>query len=147
MKIEGSIVVNKPRLTVTSYFADPAFLGEYQDGFVKKEFISGQEGQDGAVSKMYYKSGKRKMELTETIVTNRLPDSFEAFYHHKHMDNTMKCRFEELGPEKTMYHYEYEYVRFSGFIPKLMAALFPGVFRKQGEKWLNQFKEFVENNG
>jgi hypothetical protein len=39
---------------------------------------------------MYYKQGKRELELTETITANRLPDSFEASYHHIHMDNTMK---------------------------------------------------------
>jgi hypothetical protein len=26
----------------------------------------------------------------------------------------------------------------------LMAILFPGIYRKQGEKWMKQFKEFVE---
>lgn len=29
-------------------------------------------------------------------------------------------------------------------MPKLMAILFPGIFKKQGEKWMRQFKEFAE---
>ena len=113
-------------------------------GSLMKELVSGQMGQEGAVSKMYYKFGKRDMELTETVTKNRLPDSFEAFYHHQHMDNTMKCRFVPLDDNKTRYEYEFEYTRISWVMPKLMAILFPGMFRKQGEKWMRQFKAFAE---
>ncbi len=84
------------------------------------------------------------MILTETIVSNELPHSFEAFYHHKHMDNSMKCTFAEIVPNKTQCKYEFEYTRINWFMPRLVAILFPGMYRKQGEKWMNQFKEFVE---
>ncbi|MEX0288491.1 MAG: SRPBCC family protein [Flavobacteriaceae bacterium] len=144
MKFEGSVIIKKPRDIVTALFIDPNHNGEYQDGFIKKELISGEAAQDNAISKMYYKYGKRDMELTETILKNDLPYSFEAFYHHKHMDNTMTCTFIEMGPEKTEYKYEVEYTRVNWFLPKLMAILFPGMYRKQGHKWMIQFKEFVE---
>ena len=78
MKVQGSIDVDKSRDEVVKYFADPSYLGEFQDGFEKKELIEGTQGQAGAVSKMYYKYGKQEMELTETITLNQLPDSFEA---------------------------------------------------------------------
>jgi len=146
MKFSGSLDINKPRDRVVALFADPAHLGEYQDGFVKKELISGEQGQDGAVSKMLYKYGKHDMELTETITANRLPETFEAFYHHKHMDNTMRCRFVVLDDDRTRYEYEFEYTRMSWVIPKLIAILYPGMYRKQGEKWMRQFKEFVERS-
>jgi len=144
MKFSGSVEIAKSRSEVVGYFKDPSYLGEYQDGFVKKELVSGESGEKGAISKMYYKYGKRDMELTETITANRLPDSFEAFYHHKHMDNTMKCRFIELGNSRTKYEYEFEYTRMNWVMPRLIAILFPGMYRRQGEKWMKQFKEFVE---
>jgi len=144
MKFKGSIEINKPREKVAELFADPANLKEYQDGFVKKELINGKEGEDGAVSKMYYKFGKHNMELTETIISNRLPDSFESSYHHKHMDNTMKSEFVAVEDNRTRYEYEIEYTRINWVLPKLMAILFPNMYRKQGEKWIRQFKEFVE---
>ena len=146
MKFSGAIEINKPRALVAKLFADPKNLKEYQDGFVRKELQSGQEGQTGAVSTMYYSDGKRDMILTETILSNNLPDSFEAAYHHKHMDNTMKCSFTEITPNKTRYDYEFEYTRINWFLPKLMAILFPGMYRKQGEKWMQQFKDFVEKS-
>jgi hypothetical protein len=144
MKYKSSIVINKPQADVAELFADPGNLVEYQDGFVRKELVSGKMGEVGAVSKMYYKYGERDMELTETITSNRLPDSFEATYHHEHMDNTMKCTFEPLGDDKTRYQAEYEYTRINWVMPRLMTILFPNMYRKQGEKWMEQFREFVE---
>ena len=144
MKISGSIKIRKPKEEVVRYFADPQYLGEYQEGFVRKEHVSGEPQTPGAVSTLFYEGNGRKMELTETITTNNLPDTFEAFYHHKHMDNTMKCSFREIDANTTDYLYEFEYTRINWVMPKLMAILFPGVYRKQGEKWMNNFKLFVE---
>ena len=145
MKFKGSIEINKPRNEVVKYFSDPTYLSEYQDGFVKKELIRGEAGKDGAVSMMFYNDGKREMELEETITANRLPERFESRYHHKHMDNTMACSFTVVDENTTRYEYEYEYTRINWVMPKLMAILFPSMYRKPAEKWLNQFKTFVEN--
>ena len=145
MKIQGSIEINAPRNKVIEYFSNPEYLKEYQDGFVSKELISGNFGQNGAVSKMLYQTGKRKMTLVETIINNDFPESFDAHYHHKFMDNTMKCYFQELDSSTTKYSYEVEYTRINWFLPKLMALLFPSIYRKQIEKWVRQFKHFVEN--
>ncbi len=144
MKIKGSKDINKSQKIVSEFFADPKYLGEYQDGFIRKELISGKEGATGAISKMYYKQGKQDMVLSETITNNQLPDTFEATYHHKHMDNTMKCSFTSIDENNTRYDYEFEYTRIDWVMPRLMAILFPGIYRKMGEKWMRQFKEFVE---
>lgn len=146
MKFNHSIIINKPRDIVVKYFADPQYLKEYQDGFIKKELVSGIPGEDGAISKMYYDDGKRKMELTETITANRLPDYFDASYHHMHMDNTLKSTFTAISENQTRYDSDGEYTAFRGFIPKMMGLFFPGIFRRQAQKWLNNFKEFVEKN-
>lgn len=144
MKIKGSIDINKPQSVVAELFADPAHMGEYQDGFLRKELISGDMGQEEAVSKIYYQYGKHEMELTETITLNQLPDRFEAHYHHVHMDNTMVGVFVSIDDHTTRYEYEFEYTRFNWVMPRLIAILFPGVYRRQVEKWMRQFKAFVE---
>ncbi|MBQ4822107.1 SRPBCC family protein [Aquimarina sp. MMG016] len=144
MKYQGSVIIDRSREIVTALFMNSDYNKEYQDGFIKKELISGVAGQNGAKSKMYYKYGKRDMILTEIITKNNLPDSFEASYYHKHMDNTMKCTFIQISENQTRYEYEYEYIRMNWVLPKLMAILFPSIYRKQGEKWMQQFKTFVE---
>ena len=145
MKHGGFIDINQSIDVVAKYFADPQYLGEYQEGFVKKELEKGEAGKAGAVSKMSYENGKYKMELTETIIANNLPHSFEAFYHHKHMDNTMKCTFEALGEKKTRYHTEVVYTRIDWVLPRLMAMLFPGMYKKPARRWMENFKKFIED--
>ena len=141
---KGFIDINQSLTKVAEIFANPDNLKEYQDGFIRKELVTGNEGEVGAVSNMYYKHGKNEMELVETITKNNLPHSFEASFYHIHMDNTMKCTFEALSDKVTRYNYEYKYTRNNWFMPKLISILFPSMYRKPAEKWLRQFKEFAE---
>ncbi len=144
MKFTCSVTVNKPRAQVAEFFSNPKYLKEYQEGFIRKLHISGEEGQTGAISKMYYKMGKGEMELTETITDNNLPDYFSGQYHHKHTDNTMLCTFKELDNNTTQCDWQIEYTAFRGFIINAMKTLFPSMFKKQVQKWLQNFKVFVE---
>ncbi len=144
MKFNCSIIINKPKDIVAKYFAHPTYLNRYQDNFIRKEFITGEVGQQDSIAKMYYKQGKGEMELVETITLNRLPDEFIGQYTHKNMDNTMRCVFTALSENQTQYDSEIEYTEFRGFVIKTIAFLFPWMFKKQVQKWLNNFKEFVE---
>ena len=144
MKHNGFIEIKKPHHQVAQLFMDPDSYKEYQDGFLRKELVKGVIGQAGAVSKIYYQFGKSEMEMEETILANRLPDFFEAVYHHKHMDNTMKCRFIAIDEFSTRYEYEYEYTRINWVMPRLMSILFPSMYRKPAEKWIGQFKTYIE---
>ncbi len=145
MKFNASTEINQSIDKVVEVFADPSHLINYQRGFIKKELISGELGAKGAVSKIYMKHGKHDMELTETVIENKLPDSFEAFYHHKHMDNTMKTMFTAVADGKTRYDTEIEYTRINWVLPRLMFILFKGMYRKHGELWMNDFKAYVES--
>lgn len=146
MKFNCTVVVNRPIQEVVRLFEDPNYLSEYQDGFLRKELISGTAGSVDAVSLMYYKQGKQEMEIEETVLTSNLPDEFVGFYHHKHMDNTMYVSFTDLGNQQTEYYTEIDYTAFRGLMPRLLALLFPGMFKKQVQKWLDNFKEFAESN-
>lgn len=144
MKFICSVTINRPKEKVARLFADPGTLKEYQEGFLKKEPVSGDAGKEGAVSKMFYRTGKQEMELIETITVNRLPDEFNASYHHKNMDNTMKSTFTAIDDHTTRYDAEIEYTAFRGFIPKIMGLFFRGMFKSQVRKWLDNFKRFAE---
>ncbi len=144
MKFTCTIEINKPKAFVANLFGNPDHLKEYQETFISKELVKGNKGENGAVSRMLYRMGNGEMELTETIIESKLPDSFYANYYHKHMDNTMLCTFEALGENSTRYNSEIDYIAFRGFVPKAMALLFPSVFKKQVNKWLVNFKNFAE---
>lgn len=146
MQFTCSVTINAPKEKVAAYFINPAYLKEYQDGFLRKELISGEQGQVNSISKLYYKQGKREMELTETIQVHKLPDEFMAQYHHKFTDNTMKSTFTALSENETRYDAEINYTAFRGFMVKVMVFIAPGFFKKQVAKWLHNFKIFVEKS-
>ena len=145
MKFSCSVTINKPKEHVIKYFMNTEYLKEYQEGFLKKELISGPEQEEGSIAKLYYKMGKGHMELTETVIENKLPDYFYAQYYHKHTENTMKTHFKEISDNATQLTSEIHYTAFKGFMIKTLAFLFPGMFKKQVQKWLNNLKTFAES--
>ncbi len=145
MKFMCSVTVAQPREKVIDLFMNPDNLKHYQTGFIKKEQLSGAPQQNGATAKLYYKMGKGVMELTETVIENNLPNSFHAQYHHKNTDNTMKSSFKVINDNTTLLESEIDYTAFRGFLIKVMAFLFPGMFKKQVQKWLNNLKAYAEN--
>ena len=144
MKFTCSITVNKSRDEVTRLWQNPDNLKEWQDGFISFTHIEGEAGKNGAKSRMLYMIRGKEMELIETIIDNSLPNRFKGRYDHKHMSNTMENTFTALSENQTRWDAEIEYVLFNGFMIKLMAKLFPSMFKKQTQKWLDQFKVFAE---
>lgn len=147
MKYNCQTEINLPVSKVVELWQDEKNFKEWQDGFVKIKHISGEPGTVGAKSKICLEQGKRKMELLETITSIDLPHEKSATYEHRHMTNTLTTRFKSLGDNRTLYIAEVEYTKFNGLMPKLMALLFPGMFKKQNQKWLDQFKAFAERRG
>lgn len=145
MKFKSSIIINRPRDTIVAIFSNSEYLKEYQEGFLRKVVVQGNEWENGTISKVYYKNGRYEMELTETIVANLLPDSLEAYYHHKHMDNSYKTSFTVIKDNQTEYGVEGEYTRINWIMPKLIAILFPNMYRKPVKRWMVNFKNFVED--
>ncbi len=146
MKFESSIIIDVEREKLVQLFINPDYLKHYQTGFLRKELVSGEAMQAGAISKMYYQQGKSEMELTETIVENNLPDSFHGNYHHKHMDNYLISSFEAIDEHQTRYSIQGEYTAVRGIMPRLLFLLVPGMFKKQAEKWMHNFKVFAEKH-
>ena len=54
MKIFCDITINLPRDAVVAYFSDPKIIPEWQKGFVRMEYVSGQLGKPGNVHKLIY---------------------------------------------------------------------------------------------
>jgi hypothetical protein len=144
MKFTCSVEIDLPVEKVVELFDNPKNLIEWQDGFVAIEPISGAPGEPGSKSRMIYIIRDREMEIIETIKVKNLPTEMTGVYEHIHMVNTMTTRFKEIAPGKTKYEAEIEYTQFNGFVPKMMAFFMPGLFKKQTQKWLNQFKTFAE---
>lgn len=145
MKYSCTVEIDLPIDRVVKLWEEEANFKKWQDGFISIEHLSGTPHTVGATAKIVLED-KRRIELLETIIINNLPREKTALYEHVHMTNRQTTRFEEIGSNKTRYVSEVEYTQFNGWLVKLMARLFPGKFKAQSQKWLQQFKEFAEGN-
>jgi uncharacterized membrane protein len=146
MNFTISVDIDQPIEKVVELWQDEKNLSKWQDGYLGSEMIFGHPGEVGTRTKMKYLMGKRKIDLVEIILENKLPKEFLAKYESKTTVNTMHNVFESLSENKTRWTATIHYSSFTGFLVKAMAFLLPGMFKKQSQKWLDQFKVFVENS-
>lgn len=145
MKYTNEVEINLSRQRVIELFDSAENMKHWQPGLQSYEFLSGTPGQEGAKMRLRFKMNNRELEMIETITKRNFPDEFDGIYEAKGVYNIQKNRFIDLGPNKTKWISESEF-RFSG-IMKVFGFLFPGMFKKQSQKYLDLFKEFAEKQG
>ena len=145
MKYSTEIEINLPVAKVIELFDDPENLKHWQPGLKSFEHISGVPGQVGAKSKLLFQMGKREMEMIETITVRNLPQEFSGTYEVDGVFNIVKNYFVPIDENRTKYISEQEF-QFKGFM-KIMGWLMPGMFKKQSQTFLENFKNFAENAG
>ena len=138
------IELDLPRQKVIDLFNSSENLKKWQPDLISFEHISGEPGQAGAKSKMQYNTNNREVELIETVLTNDFPNSFSATYETKGVWNKLDNRFIVIDENRTKWEQTCEF-KASGFI-KILAFFMPGMFKKQSQKMMIQFKEFAENS-
>lgn len=133
--------------------ADPANLPMWLRGMVLHEPLSGMHGQVGTKSRVVMQSGNQTFEGTETI-TRREPADLHGIPRETvvHFDRELvgqgmwsdvRDRLTEATPETTLWVQDSEY-RFSNLLMRLVGLLMPGVFRKQSQQHMEDFKAFAE---
>ncbi|MEM7162532.1 MAG: SRPBCC family protein [Bacteroidota bacterium] len=144
MKFTCSVEINEHIDRVVNLWKDEKNLKEWQDGYQGMEHISGEYDKEGSQYLLKYIMRNKPMELKETILKHNLPDEYLGKYEHIYMTNTMRNSFIDLGNNRTRYESTVHYTEFRTFSMKIMKTLFPGMFKKQVQKWMNQFKAFAE---
>lgn len=142
MKYTCSIDIAKPLGEVITLFDNPDNMKHWQPGLLSFEHLSGEPGTPGAKSRLFYKMGKREIEMIETIITRNLPDEFSGTYEANGVKNIVMNRFVPIDESNTRYVSDQEF-QLSGFM-KLMGWLMPGSFKKQTLKYMEQFRDFAE---
>lgn len=143
MKYTCRVEINAPIEKVVALWNNEDHFKEWQDDFASIEYLEGEPNTKGAKARIVF-DGKNKIELLESIISIDLPKEKVALYEHIHMTNTQSSRFEAIGNNSTLYTSEVKYLKFNGFLIKLTAKLFPSKFKRQSQKWMEQFKAFVE---
>ena len=142
MKYQQEIIIQRPRKEVVEMFSNPDNMKHWQRGFIFMKPINGEPGAEGSQNLLKYEMGKREIEMTETILTNNLPQEYTATYEAKGVYNFQKNRFLDTPEDHTRWISENEF-RFSGFM-KLFGWFMPGAFKKQSRKYMEDFKAFAE---
>lgn len=144
MKITCSADINVPIDNAVELFSNTDNLKKWQDGFQTLTHLSGEPGKPGAKSEIIFINKGHIIKLSETIQVANLPKEWTALYEHSHGANTNSSTFEKLSDKTTRYSMTTESIHIIGLLPKIMAALMPGMFKKHTQKWVDNFKAFAE---
>ncbi len=142
MEYTQDIVVNLPRERYLKLFDAPDTLSRWMAGLLAFEPLTGVPGADGATSKLTFKRGRGTMDMAETIVRRRPPDSFDADYDAKGVHNICENQFIEVDPTSTRW-VAHNAFQMRGFM-KVIGLLFGSNFRKESYKIMKAFKAFAE---
>ena len=143
MKYTSEIKIDLPREKVIELYDNPDNLKQWQEGLESFEHLSGDPGTVGAKSLIKYKMGKRKIEMTETILKKDLPNNYDFLFEAKGVWNEVKNSFSEINPNQTKWTIENDF-RGKGMMAVMM-FLMPGMFKKQTMKFMISFKDFAES--
>ncbi|MFT4680216.1 MAG: hypothetical protein ACI9YU_000044 [Flavobacteriales bacterium] len=146
MKFSCSVEIALPIDRVIELFDNSDNLMKWQDGLVSFEHLEGEPGQPGAISKLVFKNGKKTFDLFEEISVRNFPDEFSGIYDHVSMRNSMKNSFKDFGNDRTLWTSSLAYT-FKTQAWKFFSLFMKGMFRKQTQKFLDNFKKFAEAEG
>jgi len=132
--------IQKPLDQVIKLFSDRNLLTKWQPGLISSEQV------ENFPHKKYilrFNFGRRKMEMTETILRNELPAHFEGTYVMKGVVNRIHNSFEAKSPGITEWTCITEF-RFSGLM-KVISLFMKDGFKQQSEVIMKNFKSFAEH--
>lgn len=142
MKFHIETIVDIPFSKLIELFENPENLHKWQPSVISFKLLSGEIGQEGAVSELYYDMVVKKITMKETILKRDLPDTFILRYDADGVSNTVTNNFKEIGENKTRWIMQNDF-KFAG-IMKYAALPLKGVFKKQTELTMERFKKFAE---
>ncbi|MGB8376693.1 MAG: SRPBCC family protein [Salegentibacter sp.] len=144
MKYSTEIEIKAPRQEVVQKLQDPENLKYWQRGLISYENISGTPGEEGSKSYAKYQMGKREIDMTGQITRKNLPQELHYTFDAEKVHNIQENFFTETPDGHTRWLSNNEF-RFSGFM-KLVGFFMPGSFRKQTLRYMEDFKNFAEND-
>ena len=142
MTYTTEIIIHLPRLKVIELFDSTENLYKWQLGLKSFESVSGEPGQEGALSRMVFKARKGNLEMTETITRRNFPDEFHCPYKSRGVYNEMYNYFEEDG-DNTLWR-TVSVFKFNGLMG-FMAPFMKTAFTNNTLLNMERFRNFAEN--
>jgi uncharacterized membrane protein len=139
----NTIIIELPREEVIKLFNSKENLYKWMKGLKNVEPIDDVEGEVGSRMRLQFITGKREMEMIETITKKNLPEEFHGTYETSGVVNTQRNFFRQEGAHKTKWISESDF-HFTNWM-RYFAPLMKGLFKKQSFKFMQDFKRFAED--
>jgi len=133
--------INKPIGQVVKIYNQVELYPEWMPGIVSHSINRGNKRETGTASVYTLKMGGKEYDMNETVIKNE-GEEIVASYEANGVVNTQKTVFKEISEGKTLYQVN-ENFALKGFM-KIIGFLMPGTFKSQTKKFVNAFKEYVE---
>ena len=148
IKYTEEIEINSNIDSLIVLFDNPYNMKEYMEGIESYIVLSGNIREVGAKAELVVAFiekdvVKRRIVMIEEIITNNLPKEKKVTYTADGVYNIVTNRFEKVSENKTKFINEQEF-EFKGYM-KVIGFFMPSAFKKQSRVYLEDFKEFAEN--
>lgn len=143
MKFSSTVDIEKPVDELVKLIQDPDCTMKWLEGLRSVEHISGDFRQPGAKSKVVLDSAAGRMVITETVLSNDLPDEYRIRYDGQGYVSFSNYSFEVLSPTLTRFTMSQE-IELKGAL-KLVQGIVRGKVMKQLQVSAESFKRFAEN--
>jgi len=148
IKYTEEIEINSNIDSLIVLFDNPYNMKEYMEGIESYIVLSGNIREVGAKAELVVAFiekdvVKRRIVMIEEIITNNLPKEKKVTYTADGVYNIVTNRFEKVSENKTKFINEQEF-EFKGYM-KIISFFIPSAFKKQSRIYLEDFKEFAEN--
>jgi len=144
LRYTSEIIINKPITTCFTEIVNLDSMKHWQEGLISFAHISGTPRKIGSTIQLNYQFGKRRMELTESVTHRENNTAIHFNFDTKVMHNIQRNSFEAIDETTTKWTSKNEFFPRS-FSSRIMLFLIPKAFKKQTQKYLTNFKNYVEN--
>ena len=138
MKFQVEIDIDLPRHKVLEYYTNTQNLRYWFDGFRSLTCLSDAPCEVGAKYELKFSVGNMNIQVTETIKRNDLPEELWLVEESDGLTNLLKNFFVELDDDKT------KWVIISNYEGEFLPQIGPSAFKKKTVKFMESFKDFVE---
>lgn len=144
MKYMKEVEIGLPVEKVLELLQDPENMQHWQPGLIGYEPLDEKTGEVGSRMKLRFKMGKREIEMIETVLEKNLPEKLVLEYTTDSVYNLNTNLFQQISDSRTTWIQENEF-QFQSIPLKIFGFLMPGMFKKQSQEYLDNFKKFAES--
>jgi len=143
MKFRTEIDIDRPVNELIGLLQDPDVTMKWLDGLRSVKHVSGDFRRPGCVSRVVFDSPAGRMLITETVISNELPEEYIIRYDGQGYVSYSNYSFEELSSDSTKFIIV-QHVELKGAF-KLAGGLLKGTMDRQLNKSAESFKRYAEN--